>query len=258
MTLAISIEEGEGEDESRSNLLITVLAMIFTIISILLSAFEYILSSKFVKNGSVLIIKFVFESHTIADLGGRKFLNKVVFGKVHKVTHVLSKSLRLNFVQIERLIPIQSNKGATFLFIIDADAARFDSIWKKFITCVNNGTICDQLRNIYKIQDECWIPPTEIFRVKLNGKSDDTDGTQRIQSIVDSRASTTTLSMSSKVNTTGGIGIVDFNSDFEGESQLTQFAPDSPTSTTRTATAGIFSNYNGSNLSLHDGKSEEI
>lgn len=149
----------------------TVLSMVFTIISVMLSIFEYALSSKFVRKGSVMIIKFVLQCDTIAKMGGRKFLNTIVYDNLFKMNHAISRTLGLGFVQVERLIPMQTNEGVTFMLIIDADSSRFDQIWQLFVDCVKNGSICRQLAEIYGIDgdgDECSIPENKLFNFKLN------------------------------------------------------------------------------------------
>ena len=147
----------------------TILSMIFTVISVLLSVFEYALSSRFVRKGSVMFIKFVLQSQTIANMSAKEFIDNIIFRRAHKVTHSMSKTLGLHFVQVERSIPMQSNDGMSLMFIIDADSSRFDPIWQIFIANVQNGTIGKNLAKIYKIEsNDCIVPENSLLHLKLN------------------------------------------------------------------------------------------
>ena len=161
-----------SDSETGSDLLITILSMLFTVVSILLSAFEHAFSSKFVKNQSIMIIRFFVRSQKIADFGGKAFANKLIFTNKHKLIHLFSKILQLNRVQIERLIPIQSSRGATFVLIVDAPESRLDSIWDCFDEAVYTGTFSKQLSEIYKLGNECDIPQNTLFHAKLNHRKE--------------------------------------------------------------------------------------
>ena len=161
-----------SDSETGSDLLITILSMLFTLVSIFLSAFEHAFSSKFVKNQSVMIIRFFVRSQKIADLGGKAFANELIFTNKHKLVHLFSKVLQLNRVQIERLIPIQSSCGVTFMLIIDAAESKFDGIWDCFHQAVYSGTFSKQLSAIYKLGNECDIPQNTLFHAKLNDKKE--------------------------------------------------------------------------------------
>ena len=166
-TLYFTIENSDG---TRSNLLMALLSMLFTIISVLISVFEYALSWKSFRKG--VMIKFVFASRTIVKIGRRKFLDKVAHTNAHKIGHSISRTSGLAFIQIERTIPMQLNEGVTFRFIIDADSSKLDHLWQLFVNDVRNGTICDDFAQIYKINkkdnDACVLSQNKLVRLKLN------------------------------------------------------------------------------------------
>lgn len=94
--------------------------MIFTIISILISIFEYNFSSKFFELESIVIVRFNFESNNLANMKQQQFTSKVIFQKRQMIA-VIAKLLKLNTTQIDRLITSQYDKGARFTFLIRID-----------------------------------------------------------------------------------------------------------------------------------------
>ena len=160
------------KENRRSDLLITVLSMFFSIVSILLSVFEHAFLSKYVKNGAVMIIKFVVESQEISQMSNSQFKYKVIFSNVSKFIHSMTKMLQLNKGQVERLIPMQSIQGATFVIIVDADSVGFDQVWKAFNDCVKNGMLPTAVQDIYNLTGSCNIPQDKAFRIKLNENRD--------------------------------------------------------------------------------------
>ena len=83
--------------QDYSSLLLTV----FTMISILLSCFEYFLSSKLVSFSSTIIISFDIESHDIVAMSHPQFESKIIF-RQHKAIASLAKLLSVRFSQAER------------------------------------------------------------------------------------------------------------------------------------------------------------
>ena len=122
-TLVVSVYE----DKIDSSLLVTIFSMVFTIISIVASIFEYMLTSKFITAGSVIVIRFKVFSMNLANMGYRTFRSTIVF-KRRKFLYYIAKLLRLNKAHIERLIPLQETDGANFILVIDSNSGVFESI----------------------------------------------------------------------------------------------------------------------------------
>ena len=176
-------KNSSDDGDTRESLLITIFSMVFTIISILLSVFEYTLSSKFLKQGSIMITKFEFESQHIADMIGTTFRDNVVFSHYYKLIHLISKTVHVNAEQVERMIPIQSNNGVRYTFIIDCHYVHFDHIWDSFYQSICSNTLTKHLQTkIYNIKDQCKIDENKISHLRLSGSQNDMSNNNSIVS----------------------------------------------------------------------------
>ena len=126
--------------QDYSSLLITIFSMIFTIVSILMSCFEYFLSSKFVRLGSSIIISFCIESHDIANMPHKQFLSDIVFCKIKLIGNV-AKLLKVKHEQIERLKPTRLSNGAMFVLSLAIGVSKYDEIKQRFDQLVQNDTL---------------------------------------------------------------------------------------------------------------------
>ena len=150
-----------GNDDSnsrRTSLLITILSMTFTVISILLSIFEYALSKQIDQHGSAMIIKFPIESKMIADMSFEKFNNTFVYSNKYSIRYLISKTLFVNQKQVEHLIPVHSSNGTVFTLIIVCDSMHFDRLFQEMKKAVQDENFISKLTKIYKITDQCSIP----------------------------------------------------------------------------------------------------
>ena len=137
-TLSLYLAIIDGKD--RSGLLITIFSMVFTVISICLSLFEFMFRSKYIDNGSILIARFSVESKKVASMRFNEFQQRIIFRK-NRFINSLAKCLHLNYVQIDRLIPLQDSNGAILTFIIEADSHYFDHIVNGLKSAIIDGTI---------------------------------------------------------------------------------------------------------------------
>ena len=112
-----------GSDDS--SIFITIFSMLFTIISIVLSLFEFIFSRKFIKSKSLLIIRFSISSSNVRKLKYSEFQSKIIFRRL-KFLHGIAKILNINKEFVERLIPLQTKDGAMFTLVVQCSAQNFD------------------------------------------------------------------------------------------------------------------------------------
>ena len=119
--------------------------MIFTIISILICAFEYFLYSKFVYASSSIIISYCVESRDVVQMNYRDFLTNIVY-KQWKIIGAMGKILKLRSEQIERLKPKLVTNGVLYVFVISVDIAEYNVIKRLMDDSVNNDD--SQLRNV--------------------------------------------------------------------------------------------------------------
>ena len=134
-----------------SNLLITIFSMLFTIISIILSGFDYCLKSKFVYVSSSIIISFCVESNDVANMPHTQFKSQIVNRK-NKLCNNIAKILSLRFQQVERLTPKLVSNGIIYVFIIAADETKYDSIHESIQNANDNDKIKTLFENIYGLK----------------------------------------------------------------------------------------------------------
>ena len=99
----------------------TILTMLFTIISVFMSVFEYIyLSNKFKTFNCITLLSFNIKNNEISSMNQQNFKSKIIL--IFKdFIHELSKILEIDVRKIERLIPIPHNNGVSYKFIIQYD-----------------------------------------------------------------------------------------------------------------------------------------
>ena len=158
---------GSDSDSTRTSLLITILSMTFTVISILVSAFEYVLSIEINQHGTGIMFKIPFESKMVTDLSGYKFCQTFVYSNKWKTTHLLAKTLYLSHRQVETLIPYQSKDGVIFTFIIMIDSIYFDRIWQELQQAVENESFIGKMKSIYQIKGEVSVDPAKLSKWTL-------------------------------------------------------------------------------------------
>ena len=125
--------------------------MLFTVMSILLSVFEYCLSSKFVNYASSIVISFKVESQDIAKMGGREFSQKIVFQRNRFCSRV-AQWLNLAPRQIDRLNPMKTEDGAIYVLCISTDESKFERITRKMSKCISDGELSTVIEKLYKLE----------------------------------------------------------------------------------------------------------
>ena len=137
ITLSLTIMEG-GD---AASFLITLLSMIFTIISIMISVLEYSSKSKFINAGCVSVVRFTVESSEIADMKLNEFRKRVVF-KRFGILSSFAKSVELQFDEVERLNPLHTKKGAVFTFIMDLqNDDQYENVRIELRNAIRDGTL---------------------------------------------------------------------------------------------------------------------
>ena len=102
----------------ESSYLITIWSMVFSIISIILSVIEYLLSNHYIQTDSTCVC-----STIIAHLEYSIFRSHII-NKKFQIQNIVAKISNVNRQQVERMIPIQTSYGVLLTFIIAADATR--------------------------------------------------------------------------------------------------------------------------------------
>lgn len=129
-----------GITHDYSSLLITVFSMIFTIVSILMSAFEYCLSSKFIHIRTGIIVSFEIKSKSAIEMRGAKYLSQIVF-KTIKLNVYMARILGIRLNEIERLKPKLTNDGIFYTFIVAVDVSQYSKIENSMRNVLYNGDL---------------------------------------------------------------------------------------------------------------------
>ena len=131
--------------------------MMFTIISIVLSAFEYFLANKFVHISSSIIIKFIVESKDIQIMSSKQFAYKMVYRERRLVT-CLARMLNLKREQVERLKPNLCVNGASYTFAIAVDSSHCTHIADMMEQSRQQGTLIKVCIMLYLLPFLCNFP----------------------------------------------------------------------------------------------------
>ena len=114
--------------------------MLFTIISIVLSLVEFIFSRKFIKSNSLLVIRFSINARNIARMKHRDFRSKIIFKRI-KLVHCVAKMLNTSNEFVERLIPLQTKKGAMFTIVVQCRSHTFDDTMSLMDAAMQDGSL---------------------------------------------------------------------------------------------------------------------
>ena len=143
LTLLLSIQV----EEDRSGYVLTVLSMIFTIISIGLSVFEHFyLHTKFNDIDKISVITFDVNNSEIASMESNQFKSKFVF-ESWELTEKISTLVRdeKSDAKIEMLEPKQYRYGALYTLLVDGTSKYIVS---NITAAVDEGSLA-QVEHIY-------------------------------------------------------------------------------------------------------------
>ena len=141
-----------------TSLLTTTFSMIFTVISILLSVFEYIFAANFIHNDSNILVTFSVTSKDIASMTRSQFTSQLVFQNWKLIT-AMAKILKVNTNRIERLKPKMIMDGAMYTFVLTTEQSQYDHICQIMHDVVDN----DQLAKVCM-----WLDLVYVFVIKCD------------------------------------------------------------------------------------------
>ena len=141
--------------------------MVFTLISIFLSAVEYLFSRKSVKSEHIMIISYVVDSPYFGNMKEGAFLFKVMF-KPRKVVHAMYTLLGISRSNIERLMPLQLKNGAVFTFFIEYSSERkYQKIEAKMTDGIIDNALESKFCEIYQ-QNKRGSDCNKPFEISIN------------------------------------------------------------------------------------------
>ena len=129
LQIAYSILTGQSSSIS----VITILAMIFSVLSIILSVFNYKSSSLLIECETITVIVMDVQSQQLANTPPKTFRQLIVHHR-YPISYELSKIIEVNKRLIEILIPIQTKTGTKLTIYIRNN----DSSDKKFASNIVN------------------------------------------------------------------------------------------------------------------------
>ena len=139
----------ESSDNSHSDdLLITIVTMIFTVISISLSVLEYVFESNPLKHKFAVFIRYNVISKHFANMSPIQFSKKFRLCP-RKSNHIMAKMLGISGRLIQTLPPIQDKNGVTFSFILEIDnKMEYSQIQTEINNLVNDNSLAQVKLNV--------------------------------------------------------------------------------------------------------------
>ena len=131
---------------------ITLFAMIFSLLSVILALFEFSIKQYLFENETLLLIKFKVESKQIQNLSRSQFQHRIEY-KRFGVSNEIAKILSIDFSSIELLKPIPSKEGALLIFHIRNDSIDGTNALKTIQKEIHSGRLGTALNRIYKLED---------------------------------------------------------------------------------------------------------
>ena len=133
-----------GESNSTGISEITIVAMIFSILSIILSVFNYMSSKLLIECETITIIVMDIQSQQLANTQPKKF-RRLIAQRRKPICQELSKIIQVDKGLMEILMPIQTNTGTQLTFYIrnnhSSDKKVASNIVKTIKTGINSGSI---------------------------------------------------------------------------------------------------------------------
>ena len=142
--------------------LITILSLMFTLVSILISIGEYLLSRQLLKSDSFVIITFEAKCADFKNMKKRTFNNNIIFRKNLFINN-LSRLLKIEPKQIERLKPLHTQNGAIFKLFIESKSV--NQIISIFENKIIDGSVAVVIRQSYKLKKKPKISNVNAIEV---------------------------------------------------------------------------------------------
>ena len=147
---------------------ITIIAMIFSSISIISSVFDYKSSSLFIKCETITLVEMDIESRDLAATKSKKFQQIIVHHRI-PICHELSKIIFIDSRLIEILMPVQTKTGAKLIFHIrnNSNDKNIVSDSVKIITKeINSGQLAKVFFNVWKRGGLKRTPKIKLIETK--------------------------------------------------------------------------------------------
>ena len=133
-------------EESHSSA-ITIVAMIFSVLSIILSIFTYVSSKLLIECEAITVIVMDIQSSQLANTQPRKF-RKLVIHHRNPICRELSKIIQVDKGLIEILMPIQTNTGTTLTFYIRNNDSSHKKIASNIVNTIKTGVNTGSLAKV--------------------------------------------------------------------------------------------------------------
>ena len=136
---------------------VTIIAMIFSIISIVLSAFNYTLSSLLIKCEAITFVQMDIESQQLGNMQSKIF-GKIIVHQRKPICRQLSKIIDIDKKLIEILMPIQTNTGAKLVFFI-RNNSHDQNLGSNIVDTIRNALDSGELAQVKFLS---WIEYTQL------------------------------------------------------------------------------------------------
>ena len=144
---------------------ITIFSMIFSLLSIVLTFFEYCTKKYLFDSESMIVVKIDVHSKSMSNMSYNEFKRKIA-NKRNTLTKEIGKMISIDANMIEMLKPIRSPEGAMFAFYIrNNDSIDYNKLIVTLATARDNGTVGKAIRHAYSLHQACKIQECEVKRL---------------------------------------------------------------------------------------------
>ena len=179
---------------NNSEAYITVIAMFFSVMSIILTLFEYSSKKMAIESEYVMIITFKIESQGIRIMSKNQF-QKTIVNQRNDITYQISKILNVDYYQMEQLKPIRCDQGVLITCHIRSDISIIQTgdAMNKLQNSVETHRLPQVIRKSYQLDE---IPQVNDIQVAQHGPENE------------GKDAVATISVRSKPNTNSQVGLV--------------------------------------------------
>ena len=164
---------------NNSEAYITIIAMFFSVMSIILTLFEYKSKKMAIESEYVMIVTFKVESKEIQQMSKNKF-RKTIVNKRNGLTYQISKILNVDYYEIEQLKPIRQRYGVLITCHIRSDISTVQT--GNAMNALYNSVQTKQLPKMIKKCYELSMTPN-VMDIQVSQHAPENKGKDAVETI---------------------------------------------------------------------------
>ena len=196
---------------------ITFFAMFFSVLSVILTIFEYNTKKFLLESEYLTIVKFKLDSVFIRNMKANEW-KKNILNKRGAIPHELSKMLGISYEQMEQLKPIECLEGAQIIVHIrsDIEFVETSKIMNEIEKSISNKKLAKVIQKCYQLPGK-----PNIIQVEVNQRGPENKGTSAVETIA-IRSNSNNININGKtknINKTSNINIQMLNTELKMQQQ---------------------------------------